>query len=493
MKIDLFEIKEKYKIILMIALLALASFLTYYFHAVLKISIVFTHFFYIPIILSALWWKRKGFVVALFLVVLIISSDLFIKKIFPTYDEIIRSIMFMIISVFVIMLSEIIERNQEISRENDEKFRLVVQSANDAIILTDSNDNIVGSNRVSMTMFGYHADELIGQPFSNLLPDRYKDTYRYALEWMLLEKDLKITQKSIELHGLRKDRTEFALELSVASWKTGKGVYYSSIIRDISDRKRLEEEIIKVNLDLKMADQVKNKFLSVVSHELKTPIAPMKGQTQLMLAGYFGELTEKQRISLEMILRNTSRLERLIGDILDISKLEAGVMKFTMETASINELTRNAVEMMKQKANDKKIRISLIEKDSLQLIMDADRISQVLINLLNNAIKFTNQGGSILVEVSSSQKNVNVKVIDNGIGIEKKDQDRLFHPFVQVDSANTRKFEGTGLGLAICKGIIDSHRGKIWIESEPGKGSVFQFNLPLDHHQNENKTEVNIF
>lgn len=487
------DLKEKYKILIMVILLAFASFLTYFFHVVLKTGIIFTHFFYIPIILAALWWKRKGFVVALFFVLLLVLSGFIIKKGAPGLDDLIRSFMFMVISIFVIILSERIAAIEEFFRENEEKSRLIVQSANDSILLTDSSDNIVECNNAAQALFGYSEEELRGKPFSNLLPERYKDTYRYGLDWMVSAKMSKISEKSIQMHGLRKDASEFALELSIASWRTGKGTFYSSIIRDISERKRLEEEIICVNLSLKKADEIKTQFLSVVSHELRTPITPMKSQIQMILAGYFGGVTEKQKSSLEMILRNTLRLDRLIGDVLDISKLEAGVMKFSMGAANLNELVKNAIETMKQKADDKKIKIYLKETMVPDIIMDTDRITQVVINLVNNAIKFTSPGGSINVEISCMDGNAYFQIKDTGIGITKADMLKLFRPFVQADSNGTRKSEGTGLGLAICKGIINSHGGNIWVESEQGKGSTFQFKLPLIYEKNEMKSIVNLF
>lgn len=380
---------------------------------------------------------------------------------------------------------------EEKLRESEEKFRLTVQSANDAIILTDSENNIISLNKSATIMFGYNEKELVGKSFLNLLPERYKETYRYGLEWML--SGVSISGKSIELHGLRKNATEFALDISVASWKTTSGTYKASIIRDITERKLLEEEIIRINMELKIADKIKTQFLSVVSHELRTPLTPMKAQLQMNLAGYFGVVTEKQKTSLEMILRNTQRLDRLIGDVLDISKLEAGVMKFDKDKASINEVVKNAIETMRQKAEDKNIELNLKEEKIEDIIIDTDRITQVVINLVNNAIKFTNPGGIINVDVSKSDTNAIVKIKDTGIGIKKEDQEKLFRPFVQVDSTYTRKFEGSGLGLSICKGIINSHGGKIWIESESGKGSTFQFTIPLKYEKNEKRSVVNLF
>ncbi len=382
---------------------------------------------------------------------------------------------------------------EEALHESEEKFRLTVQSASDAIFITDSENQIISLNKSAINMFGYKEEEVIGKSFYMLLPERYKETYQYGLEWMLNHDDPSISNKSIEMHGLRKDCMEIAMDLSAASWKTTSGTYQASIVRDITDRKRLEEEIIRINMELKIADKIKTQFLSVVSHELRTPLTPMKAQLQMNLAGYFGLIGEKQKTSLEMILRNTERLDRMIMDVLDISKLEAGVMKFSKDKANLNILVRNAIETMMQKAEDKKIKLNLKEEGVPAIIMDTDRITQVLMNLLNNAIKFTYPGGSIYVEVSCNHMNAHVKVKDTGIGIKKEDREKLFQPFVQVDSTETRKFEGTGLGLSICKGIINNHGGKIWLESEFGKGSTFQFTIPIYTEETEKDTQVNLF
>jgi signal transduction histidine kinase len=265
------------------------------------------------------------------------------------------------------------------------------------------------------------------------------------------------------------------------------------IIRDITEHKLAEKRLEEANIELKRADELKTQFLSVVSHELRTPITPMNAQLQMMLAGYFGELTEKQKNSLEMIKRNTERLDRFIGEVLDISKLEAGVMKFNLVPANLNEIVENAVETMKMQALNTNLKLILKEDKVPEVVIDKDRITQVIMNLINNAIKFTDAGGVIVVELSSDIDHAMVKVKDNGIGIRKEDLDRLFKPFQQLDSSYGRKYGGSGLGLAICKRIITYHGGKIWTESEFGKGSSFQFTIPYTHKFKEEKVDSILF
>jgi len=156
-------------------------------------------------------------------------------------------------------------------------------------------------------------------------------------------------------------------------------------------------------------------------------------------------------------------------------------MKFVMVKANLNEIIKNAVETMKPKALDKNISLRLKEDNIPEIVFDKDRITQVVVNLIDNAIKFTDEGGSVDVELIDGGNQAMVKVRDTGIGLKKEDQKRIFLPFEQVDSTVTRNYGGSGLGLAICRGIVTYHGGKIWVEAEPGKGSTFIFTIPYNH------------
>jgi PAS domain S-box-containing protein len=289
----------------------------------------------------------------------------------------------------------------------------------------------------------------------------------------------------------------------------------SQIISEAFERKIAEEQIRRRTEDLETSKQVimnimedlkrsleeqkklekiKTEFLSITSHELRTPITPMKAQLQMILSKYFGSLTEEQRTSLDMILRNADRLDRLISDILDISKLESGNMKFAVSKEDLNEIVRNSVDIMQYTAKDKKIKILLELENSIPPIsMDKDRITQVMLNLLSNAVKFTEPGAQISVKTIDGKDKAIVEVADTGIGIPEDAQKKLFTPFFQVDSSMNRYHEGTGLGLAICKGIIMNHGGEITLRSTVGKGSVFSFTLPYKETVSGAVREVELF
>ncbi len=322
--------------------------------------------------------------------------------------------------------------------------------------------------------------------------------------------DYKIEMPSTdEFHNLGELFNKMALDLKFS--KIALEDYSQNLEKQVEDRTaELEEKIYELSKnkaallnimeDLresmdkqKQLEKVKTEFLSVTSHELRTPITPMKAQLQMVLGEYFGKLSPEQKKSLDMVLRNAVRLDHLIGDILDISKLQSGAMKFIFEKVNMNKIIDNVSETMSLKANEKNIKLELVEKDLPEIIGDSDRLTQVLVNLVNNAIKFTDPNGIIQVKSENKNDQIVVSVKDNGIGISKEDQKRLFTPFVQVDSSHSRKYEGSGLGLAICKGIILRHGGKIWIESDLGKGSEFIFTIPITTKIPEGEKEVELF
>jgi len=235
------------------------------------------------------------------------------------------------------------------------------------------------------------------------------------------------------------------------------------------------------NLDneRKQLDKAKTEFLSITSHELRSPMTPMKAQLQMALSDYFGKLTSGQRNALEIVLSNTDRLDKIIVDFLEISRIEAARLKFNFVKADLTKMINSVVEEVKSFMPEKKLRIEL-DLGKLPLIeADPDRVSQVLRNLLTNAIKFSHQNGRILVSAKLANGMIQFSVKDEGVGISEKDQKHLFEPFFQVENMYQHKSGGTGLGLAICKGIVESQGGRIWLVSQEGKGTAFYFTVPF--------------
>jgi signal transduction histidine kinase len=235
---------------------------------------------------------------------------------------------------------------------------------------------------------------------------------------------------------------------------------------------RLEDEREEI-------DNAKNEFLSITSHELRSPMTPMKAQLQMLQEGYFGKLTKKQKESLKIVVRNADRLDNIIVDFLEISRIEAARLKFDFREIDITKTIKETAKFMEAFAKEKNIKID-VKTEKLPIIeADPDRISQVLRNLMNNAIKFSPENSKIIVEAEQKKNHIQLSVMDHGIGLNPGNKIRVFEPFYQVEDASRRKHGGTGLGLAICRGIVESQKGKIWVDSKPGYGSKFYFTMPL--------------
>ena len=222
---------------------------------------------------------------------------------------------------------------------------------------------------------------------------------------------------------------------------------------DITEKKKSEEKIREQNIQLKKLDELKTSFLNVTSHELRTPMTSIKGYVQMLLNQVLGGLSDEQRQGLDVILRNTNRLDSLIQDILDVSRLESGTMKFISGKTDIKTLVRQTAETMQPFADRKEITISAdIEEGVPNLIVDGERIKQVMMNLVSNAIKFSPDGSIVNVKARKGKNDVLFEVQDFGRGIPKDKRDKTFETFYQVDSGADRKFGGAGLGLAVSKG-----------------------------------------
>lgn len=239
------------------------------------------------------------------------------------------------------------------------------------------------------------------------------------------------------------------------------------------------QALSKMDQERTEIDKTKSEFISITSHELRTPITPMKAQLQMLEQGYFGELSSKQKESVQIILRNAERLNRIIEDFLEVSRIESARLKFVFKETNLSETVKDTIKLLEGFAHEKQITLT-IQTDSLPVIsIDSDRFSQVLRNLVHNAIKFSKPNSEIKISSTVQQDYIQFSVQDKGPGMNNEDAIRIFEPFYQIEGHLDRKHGGTGLGLAICRGIIESQKGNIWVESELDKGSTFHFTVPL--------------
>jgi PAS domain S-box-containing protein len=260
--------------------------------------------------------------------------------------------------------------------------------------------------------------------------------------------------------------------------KKGNLLGYRGVDTDISETKRAEEELRRVNERLREEDKLKTDFVSNVTHELRTPMTSIKGYTELILAGGAGEVNQRQREFLATVKNNADHLTRLINDLLDISCLESHKLELHLATIDIPGLIHEIAKAYQVEAKARRISVELdLPKEYPFIKADSDRIKQVLTNLMGNALKFTPSEGKIVLGFQDKEKEGLFWIKNTGAGIARKDWKRIFEKFQQVGK---RSEKGTGLGLAITKGLVELHRGRIWMKSEMGAGSTFYFTLPKE-------------
>jgi signal transduction histidine kinase len=257
---------------------------------------------------------------------------------------------------------------------------------------------------------------------------------------------------------------------------------YSGLEQKVEGRTRelatALEELDETSRELAAASRHKSEFLANMSHELRTPLNAIIGFTQVLDERLFGEVNQKQAEYLEDILTSANHLLALINDILDLSKVEAGQIELEVAPFSLRDALERGVVMLRERATNDGVQLALAANGGVDLVTgDARRISQVIFNLLSNAVKFTPAGGAVDVRATRIDDEIRVSVTDTGPGIAAEDHERIFEEFQQTE-AGIQQREGTGLGLALSKRLVELHGGRIWVDSELGKGSTFVFTLP---------------
>jgi len=387
--------------------------------------------------------------------------------------------------VVALIIHDITEHKQAENalRESNERFRAVTQSANDAIITINSKGIVLGWNRGAEKIFGYENEEISGKNLSIIIPEQDGQQAIKDFERTTQSENQYIKGKIVELHGLHKNGRTFPIELSLAAWETTSGKFFTGSIRDITERMHAEQELIKAKKQAEESDRLKSAFLANMNHEIRTPLNGILGFAELLREPNLSGGEQQEYIS--VINKSGARMLDTITEIVDISKIEAGLMEVDIKELNVNKQIEYTYDLFKLEVEDKGMQLffknSLPEKEAI-IKTDHEKIYGILTKLVKNAIKYSEKGS---IEFGYEKKGgfLEFFVKDTGIGIPKDRQEAIFERFIQADIADKMAYQGTGLGLTIAKAYVQMLGGEIRVESDPdsksGKiGSTFYFTIP---------------
>lgn len=367
-------------------------------------------------------------------------------------------------------------------RKAERKFKDLLEAAPDAMVVLNRDEKIVLLNLETERQFGYRRDELLGQTMKTIIPGGFPE--RLSADGLRSSEEPLARQVGVasELRGRRKDGSEFPIEITLGPLEGPEGVLVTAAIRNISARKDAEERLLAAAVEIGQHERVnrlKDEFVATVSHELRTPLTSITASLGLLVASTVDTLPKPAQKLMTIAFRNSQRLTRLINDILDIQKMEAGEVVFAIAPVNVGPVVEQAIEANRAIAESQGVQVRFDKRLEADMVpADPDRLVQVVTNLLSNAIKFSSAGQEVLVAIEDAAGHVRISVMDHGAGIPEAFKPRIFQKFAQADGSDSRLRGGTGLGLSIAREIIVRHGGKVDFTDAPGGGTVFRVDLP---------------
>ena len=360
-------------------------------------------------------------------------------------------------------------RNLLAVRVAEAKYRGLLESAQDSIVVVGSDGKIKFANHQTTSWFGYSNDELVGQPIEMLVPEKYRPVHvAQRNEYIHNPKPRQMAERIVDLRGRRKDGSEFPVSIALSPSQTLDGEYITAIVRDISEMRKLSDQALFA----------REQAISAVSHDLKNPLAAIQASIQFILSKRLAPEKREQFVDRTLIIvdRASKQMITIIQDLLDFSKVEAHRLSVDKHSEDAASIVSEVCTVFEPLAREKSIELRREIAAGLGTVYcERGRIVRVLSNLIGNAIKFTQVGGRVTVSVELKGGNILFAVRDNGSGIKPEQLPHVFERYWQAEET-ARK--GTGLGLAIARGFVEAHHGKIWVESQVGHGSTFYFSLP---------------
>ena len=382
------------------------------------------------------------------------------------------------------------ERTQIALQQSEERQRAIMDSAVDGIIVINQKGIIESFSHSATEMFGYASSEVIGKNISMLMPAPYRSHHDGYLRKYLAGGQPQVIGRGREVRGRRKDGSIFPMEIGVSEVDLGDYRVFTGVVRNISERKRVEQELLLARKAAESANQAKSEFLSSMSHELRTPLNAVLGFGQLLRDYPDQQLTDEQRAHVEQILDGGQHLLGLVNEVLDLARIESGQLALSVESVDLAQTLRESLMLVQPLADERDIAI-MVEADiasATTVMADPSRLKQVLLNVLSNAVKYNRDNGTVRLDAAATGSGMmRINVSDTGPGIPAQKRDEVFRPFSRLD-VDAKKIEGTGIGLTITRELIESMGGKIDFESSVGEGSTFWIEIPIAEPQPSSQT-----